>query len=403
MRQEGVSELTRLPSAGIRTIAPLLCALGVGCSAAPSDDSETAASTEADRAWLRCTAVPYGAAKTTVGALSYHDEQVWLTTQHDAAAGCVVGAELRLERADGCRLELTLSAVDGAWRPTAGQLTVDDGCGAEWSARHGVHPLYVTASSAGLDGVPVASPSEGRTCLTVEGARVLGRLVFEGEGEDTPIEVLLPGVSYDGGIRSTALEASAGCPAAPIPCDGVVCGVDPWGIRCDSCEGDTHCEGESCVAAGCPPPGPAGVDVGMAIEDIELPDCEGNMVNLQSVCGAKAGYVGWFADWCPTCAKFIAQMNGVYAQHSHAGLRGIAVLMADSFKNPPTAHDCKNWREEKGLEMLVLYDPTGVTLHYGGKETSVLTDSTGVIVFRETGTNPHHLEKTLTEELAKSP
>ena len=41
----------------------------------------------------------------------------------------------------------------------------------------------------------------------------------------------------------------------------------------------------------CPPVGPAGVDPGDFLTDLELPDCDGNMHRLHDLCGARAGFV----------------------------------------------------------------------------------------------------------------
>ncbi len=337
---------------------------------------------------LDCRGYPTGSVKTTAGAIIYHDKTLSGAAAHATDTGCLTALDITLKRDGGCAMSLTFATTDGAWTLTSGEFTADPQCGDDWSdSDFGVYNLDATASTGGLIAPPtVAAPGE-TTCLDESPLALLGNAVFV-DGDRT-IEVQLPGLKLAGGVRSNAAD-SAQCPAEPITCEGVVCATDSYGMECGGCAQEQ-----------CPPAGPYGLDPGDILQDVELLTCDGQPVRLHDLCGADTGYIALFADWCPTCAKFIAQMSGVYKAHADEGLSAIAVLISDAQGDPPTALACKQWQEDKDLTMTVVYDPLGKMEIYGKKETTVVTDRDARIVHRSTGTSPWELEKIIVEVLSR--
>lgn len=369
------------------TLLALACLLGCGGG---DDEPEP---TPPPPGWSTCTLFARGAARTDQGgALSYHEKLAVARATHRAGDGCITGLELTLSHpGGGCRLEVALDGTTGGWTATSGRLLVDDACGPDLAALQGDYTLDPTASTGGLLAPPSLPAAEEYACATSDALALVGSLRMTEPGGGV-LTVWLHGVTLSGDLRSQAAPSDT-CPAAIVPCAGLGCGTDPWGVICDS----------TCAPEGCPPAGPFGTEPGLSLQDAVVFDCDGEPVHLHDICGARAGYLAWFADWCPTCAKFIVQMNAVYEAHAGEGLVAYAILISDAFGNPPTAHDCRAWRDEKQLEMTVVYDPTGATSDYGAKETSVVTDPRGTIVFHATGPSPSAVEAILVEQLAKDP
>ena len=86
------------------------------------------------------------------------------------------------------------------------------------------------------------------------------------------------------------------------------------------------------------------------------------------------------------------------------GYKGYLVLLQDTFGNIPTHFACKDWVDKNNPHLTVLYDPfPGVVSIYGPKETSMVINESGVIVYKTHGDTPDEIEQALVEELAITP
>ena len=65
---------------------------------------------------------------------------------------------------------------------------------------------------------------------------------------------------------------------------------------------------------------------------------------------------------------------------TYDGIRAWVIIIYNSEGEPPNKQYCKAFKESYGLEMTVLYDPTGASLVYGDKETSIISNELGQIV-----------------------
>ena len=65
---------------------------------------------------------------------------------------------------------------------------------------------------------------------------------------------------------------------------------------------------------------------------------------------------------------------------TYDGIKAWVIIIYNSNGGPPDAEYCKAFQETHGLEMEVLYDPTGASMVYGDKETSVISNELGQIV-----------------------
>lgn len=120
------------------------------------------------------------------------------------------------------------------------------------------------------------------------------------------------------------------------------------------------------TADGCPPSGPFGSGPGETATDITLFDCDGNAVQLHSLCGRRVSYVYTFAEWCPNCRTFVReQIENEHVRYSAMGdLATWIVLTAVSGGGTVDAAACSRIRDQYAIDtpgVTVLFDPTGET------------------------------------------
>ncbi len=91
-------------------------------------------------------------------------------------------------------------------------------------------------------------------------------------------------------------------------------------------------------------------------------------------------------------------------QYEDQGYKGYLIILQDTFGNIPTSFACKDWKKKNNPHMTVLYDgfPSQATL-YGPKETSMIINEAGVIVYKTHGDTPDEIEQALVDELAITP
>ena len=94
-------------------------------------------------------------------------------------------------------------------------------------------------------------------------------------------------------------------------------------------------------------------------------------------------------------------MDKVVAEYEDEGLVGYLVILQDNLGNPPSLAFCKQWQAQNKPSLKVLIDPTLKTHIYGGKETSIVTNEEGHIVYKVHGDYHIQLEQVIVEELAK--
>ncbi len=103
-------------------------------------------------------------------------------------------------------------------------------------------------------------------------------------------------------------------------------------------------------------------------------------------------------------------MSGIYEELQDQGLEAWAILIYDQNGDAPTASYCKAYRDGYKLKIRVLYDPheldnsTGKMLPrtriYGGKETSIVSNEAGTIVYEAHSDLPQILRSKIEDELA---
>ena len=93
-------------------------------------------------------------------------------------------------------------------------------------------------------------------------------------------------------------------------------------------------------------------------------------------------------------------MDEIYEELKDQGYESWAILIYDQNGEPPTKEYCKAYRDGYGLKMRVLYDPTQATAVYGDKETSIVSNEAGDIVYRAESDLPVILRQAIEDELA---
>jgi hypothetical protein len=74
-------------------------------------------------------------------------------------------------------------------------------------------------------------------------------------------------------------------------------------------------------------------------------------------------------------------MNTEFLEINDDRLVAWIILIQDSLFELPDATYCKQYEAQHAFSMPLLFDPTGATSIYGGKETSIVTNENGTIVF----------------------
>ena len=92
-------------------------------------------------------------------------------------------------------------------------------------------------------------------------------------------------------------------------------------------------------------------------------------------------------------------MDKIYEELKHKGYESWAILIYDQNGEPPTKEYCQAYRDGYGLKMRVLYDPNQATKVYGDKETSIVSNEAGAIVYRAESDLPISLRQAIEDEL----
>ncbi len=96
-------------------------------------------------------------------------------------------------------------------------------------------------------------------------------------------------------------------------------------------------------------------------------------------------------------------MDTIASKYKDQGLVSYLVILQDKLGNPPTSAFCQQWKSENNPTMRLLIDPTNATGIYGPKETSMVINETGHIVFKIYGDEAEPLEEAFQKELAIVP
>lgn len=154
-----------------------------------------------------------------------------------------------------------------------------------------------------------------------------------------------------------ALACLAGCPAeTPVELE------DAFRDRRDVGSIDAPLP-DSVRVPRCPPRAPFGSEVGDTVEDLVFYDCDGAAHTLHELCAREAVWVYQFAEWCEPCQAFVrTHVNAIYeAKRAAYGAQFEAwvVISENSEQGQPDAAFCSTVRARYGLQMPVLFDPTG--------------------------------------------
>ena len=165
-------------------------------------------------------------------------------------------------------------------------------------------------------------------------------------------------------------------------CDGLECGGDGCGGSCGEC--DTDCVDGMCTAlAGCPPEGPFGTRAGQTLRDYTLLTCDGDEVSVHDLCGNEASLLLGFAGWCPPCNRNAPEWAAGYAARADESLGVYFVVNQNASFGSADEVYCSGIRDEFGLTMPVLYDPTGgfpTAMGMRANDSSVIIDGAFVVV-----------------------
>ncbi len=136
----------------------------------------------------------------------------------------------------------------------------------------------------------------------------------------------------------------------------------------------------------CPPEAPFGNNVGDTLPSVALEDCDGNEVNIQSLCRAQVGWIFEFAEWCPPCQRLARNMNDLQAEYAPLGVESIVVISQNSSFRNPNQSDCQRIRDQYNLNNLtVLYDSQGTfrsALGVPANDINILTGPGAEIIFK---------------------
>ena len=92
-------------------------------------------------------------------------------------------------------------------------------------------------------------------------------------------------------------------------------------------------------------------------------------------------------------------MDEIYDEFKDQGFESWVILIYDQNGEPPTKEYCKAYKDGYQLKMRVLYDPNQATAVYGDRETSIVSNEAGNIVFRAESDLPLQLRQAIEDEL----
>jgi thiol-disulfide isomerase/thioredoxin len=162
----------------------------------------------------------------------------------------------------------------------------------------------------------------------------------------------------------------------------------------DTANGAGDASDDATAGGVCPPVGTFGGGIGEATPALTWLDCDGNAYDVRSLCEAEAVWIVLFAGWCPKCRAFAGQANAFAAQFNDAPPNAFAgfVLVTETanYERPDAAY-CAEVRAQYGLEVPVLYEPTGETqraLGVSNNDVHVVLARGNVVTFKKQYTTP---------------
>ena len=243
---------------------------------------------------LTCSASVLGAVSTPAADIIYQGKTAEVEAEH-LGEGCIASLAMTFRIDGGCTLALTVRSEAGQWKLTGGTFTGDSKCGQFWPAdAMGEYTLDAAASTGAALNLEAVAADVGEACAPLDGVELAGRARFV--SGDKTLDVVLRGLKLAGTALSK-LTAAGTCPAPIVQCQSAACGLDAYGFDCGQCGDGLECQEGQCVDALCPPEAPFGTTKGTVAKDLELKDCDGNVVHIHDLCGAKAGYFYLFAGW----------------------------------------------------------------------------------------------------------
>ena len=96
-------------------------------------------------------------------------------------------------------------------------------------------------------------------------------------------------------------------------------------------------------------------------------------------------------------------MNDVYKDLKDDGLEAYVILIQDDQFQYPDAAYCEKYKKQHEIEMRMLFDPTGATSIYGGKETSIITNEAATIVYEAHADLTTQITQAIVAELSALP
>ncbi len=115
--------------------------------------------------------------------------------------------------------------------------------------------------------------------------------------------------------------------------------------------------------------------------DFTLNDLSGKPVRLSNYRGHPV-LVNLWASWCATCRAEIPDLSDFYREHQAQGLVFLAINTQDDLGA------ARQFVNDQGMGMPVLYDPEGKVMHrfgFEGLPSSFLIDRKGNLVFAQNG------------------
>ena len=134
-------------------------------------------------------------------------------------------------------------------------------------------------------------------------------------------------------------------------------------------------------------------DVGKPAPDFDLPDLDGNKVELSSMKG-KVLILDFWATWCPPCKEEIPHLVRLQSKYRDQGLQIVGLSL-----DKGGAGDVKPFADEHDVNYTMLIANDETTKAYGGVSmipTTFVVDRSGIVVKRFIGyTTPEAFEEVI--------
>lgn len=129
-----------------------------------------------------------------------------------------------------------------------------------------------------------------------------------------------------------------------------------------------------------------------ALETLELPDLNGDIVALSSYLGRGPILVDFWATWCKPCLKALPELDALYAEWRERGLSVVAI----NEDGPRNAPKVKPFMQTNGYEFPVLLDLNREAqrrLQAVALPTTLLLDADGTVLHSSFGYDPGELDR----------